>query len=171
MSNDDDDKPKRRRGRPPKLRVIEGSTDRPAALPDVDARLRYDHKVAQYCRYRIYGYSTANAELASGYDGGNPELVRRHMALIKQGISKALNVTADNLILEIEEVRASAMIDQQYNVALAAIALKGKIKNLLDAGAGGFEPDKIPKPASEPVDVTEMSVEEWKARFAPNRQS
>ena len=182
MADDDDDKPqliRRKRGRPPKLRVIEGDLSPPDRRPESDAnglpanvkeRLKYDHKVASYCKYRALGYTHDNACMASGYDDDRPELVKRHMSLIKQGIVNTLNVTADSLLLEVEEVRQAAMLGEQYNVALAAIVTKGKIRNLIDQGAGaGGEPDKIPKPSSEPVDVTEMTLEDWKARFAPNR--
>lgn len=171
---DDDDEPPKKRGRPkkPKLTVIEGDAlPRAPELPDADNRLRFDHRIASYCKYKMFGYSHQNALLASGYDDSKPDLVRRHMSLIKQGITTTLNVSVDSLLIEVEEVRLAALIGQQYSVALAAIAMKAKLRGLIDTPPGAGDPGTLPKPVSEPVDVTEMSMEDWKARFAPNRQT
>jgi hypothetical protein len=61
------------------------------------------------------------------------------------------------------------MVDHQVPAAITAIMSKAKLLGYL-VDKSEIELHILNKPSREPIDVTDLSVEEWQERFAPQRQ-
>jgi hypothetical protein len=145
---------------------------------------RWTIKHEKFCQLVCEGMKQTDAFLEAGFAAGKnlqwrandlarQEMVKARIRAIRALHAMRLNVSLERLVLQLEEARVGAMKDMQFQAAINAIVAKAKLLGFLDDARPRNNPmyqnDErgVPKPASEPVEQTEMSLIEWKNRFAP----
>lgn len=142
-----------------------------------DAALRWHARYETFCINIVAGMKKSDAYYAAGFGGlkgsqtdGPGRLLRREdvrnrIRQLQAQQAQRLNVTLDNLILELEEARQTAKLDHDAGAMVAATMSKAKLLGFLDEKA--FDGGKTPKPCPIPTDAVEMDETTWLETFRP----
>lgn len=123
---------------------------------------------SQHDAYIYAGYSAGKAAKDVRSNAGTlarkPEVAAR-IAELQDGQAKRIGVTVDHLVAELDDMLRLAKRVKHPAAGVGAILAKGKLLGLIVDKA---EVDAtIRKPAREATDQQQMTMDEWKAKFAP----
>lgn len=113
--------------------------------------------------YAGYEPSAKNLTSNAGHVARLPQVAARIQELLAKQQTR-IGITVDALILELDDMLKLSKRVKHPAAGVGAILAKGKLLGLI---TDKVESDvTIRKPARRPTEDTEMSVEEWKAKFA-----
>lgn len=91
--------------------------------------------------------------------------VAARIAELRNAAAKRLEITVDDLVAELEDMRKLAMACKNPAAGVAAVMGKAKLLGLIVDKAEVAT--TLRKPLREPGEINQMSLDEWQARFAP----
>ncbi|WP_156751074.1 terminase small subunit [Mesorhizobium sp. AA23] len=131
----------------------------------------------RFCRGLLEGLPQSRAYVEAGYAArGNaaeveaskmvrlPKVAAR-IAELRNAAAKRLEITVDDLVAELEDMRKLAMACKNPAAGVAAVMGKAKLLGLIVDKAEVAT--TLRKPLREPGEINQMSLDEWQARFAP----
>lgn len=89
------------------------------------------------------------------------------IALLRADRLNRLALDKDQVVLNLVDTYNNAMRADQYMAAVRAMDQVAKLLDLYPTDKQQLEVTLINKPASEPTDVIELSVEDWRNQFSP----
>jgi phage terminase small subunit len=121
------------------------------------------YKSAGYTGPFPYGKQAASNSIVH-----TPEF-KHYLFYLREKTAERTHQSVELLIKQLDDARLLAMVDHQVPAAIQAIMSKAKLLGYL-VDKSEIELHILNKPSREPIDVTDLSVEEWQERFAPQRQ-
>lgn len=87
------------------------------------------------------------------------------MAELQAKAARRSEITVDDLVAELEDMRKLAMACKNPAAGVAAVMGKAKLLGLIVDKAEVAT--TLRKPLREPGEIDQMSLEDWQAKFAP----
>ncbi|WP_292492559.1 terminase small subunit [Mesorhizobium sp.] len=94
----------------------------------------------------------------------NPKVASR-VAELQAKAARRSEITVDDLVAELEDMRKLAMACKNPAAGVAAVMGKAKLLGLIVDKAEVAT--TLRKPLREPGEIDQMSLEDWQAKFAP----
>ena len=121
------------------------------------------------------GMSYRDAYAEAGYSGKfpyskssnsvvyTPEF-KHYLFHLREQTAERTHQSVDLLIKQLDDARLLAMVERQVPAAVQAIMAKAKLLGYL-VDKAELELHILNKPSREPIDVTELTVDEWQEQF------
>lgn len=104
------------------------------------------------------------AEVSASQLLRNPKVAAR-IAELQAAAAKRSEITVDDLVAQLDDLRKLAIACKNPAAGVAAIMGKAKLLGLIVDKAEVAT--TLRKPLREPGEINQMSLDEWQARFAP----
>lgn len=138
---------------------------------------RLNRRQELFCQGVAAGMRKMDAYVAAGYSSTKSNILSTPSHLLKQPKIRArikalkaqmafkLDVTVEKLVMELTEAYEVAKRDINPQGMVVATLGKAKLLGFLSDYKG--DPDRTPKPMSQPGEYGEMTVEQWEQQFKP----
>ncbi|MER9403680.1 terminase small subunit [Mesorhizobium caraganae] len=141
------------------------------------SQLKLNIRQERFCQGLLEGLPQSRAYVEAGYAArGNaaqveaskmvrlPKVAAR-VAELQAAAARRSEITVDDLVAELEDMRKLAIACKHPAAGVAAVMGKAKLLGLI-VDKAEIEAT-VRKPAREPTDDKRMSLEEWERRFRP----
>ena len=140
----------------------EGLSDRQRHLAEFIAQ---GHSLKE--SYKMAGYEGSTGVYADNSITKSADFKYYLFWLREQTMERTFQ-SMDLLLKQLDDVRLLAMMEREPMAAVNAIMGKAKILGML-VERSEIEHSFINKPSREPTDVLDLTVDEWKEKFAPKQ--